>query len=130
MGQFGWTRREIPGVEFMPEIGGLPAETIDQAVERVLHVAGEYLDRVASRFFAEGARTSVVIAEHPAEAIIEYARDQRVDMIAMATHGRSGFARLLMGSVANDLVRSGVAPLFLVRPDKLHLEDKEPDLYC
>lgn len=57
--------------------------------------------------------------EDAAEALLEFAREQQVDLIAVATHGRSGLARMVMGSVADALLRSQVAPVYLVRPEAL-----------
>ena len=62
----------------------------------------------------------MVVAEDPAEQILNHAREEEVDLIAMATHGRTGLARLLMGSVAHNLLQARVAPLMLVRPGELH----------
>jgi len=56
------------------------------------------------------------LSDNPSEVIVDYAREQAVDLIAMATHGRSGLSRLVQGSVASQVVQSGVAPVLLVRP--------------
>jgi nucleotide-binding universal stress UspA family protein len=53
-----------------------------------------------------------------AKAIIDFARENKVDVIAMATHGRGGLNELVQGSVAAAVVRSGVAPVLLIRPAK------------
>jgi len=58
----------------------------------------------------------VVMGEEPAAAIIAFARRADVDFIVMATHGRSGLREVVQGSVAAEVVRSGVAPVLLVRP--------------
>ena len=47
----------------------------------------------------------------PAQAIARFADEENVDMIVMATHGRSGFLRLLMGSVAEAVVRQAKCPV-------------------
>lgn len=52
----------------------------------------------------------------PAEEIAAYARSSHVDMIAMATHGRAGISRLLVGSVAERVLRTSPVPVLLVRP--------------
>ena len=95
------------------------AETKVQAEERAVQEAEEYLSRIAGRFFPDGAVHQVTSAEEPVEAITEYALQQHVDLIALATHGRTGLPRMLMGSVASSLLGAHVAPLFLVRPDGL-----------
>ncbi len=51
----------------------------------------------------------------PAEEIIRYADHQGVEMIVMATHGRRGLARLLMGSVAESVVRQARCPVLTVK---------------
>ena len=58
----------------------------------------------------------VLLHEHPGEAIISTAKEMRPTFIAMATHGRSGLSELIHGSVAETVMRSGVAPVLLVRP--------------
>lgn len=47
----------------------------------------------------------------PAEALVQFADDENVDMIVMGTHGRTGFSRLLMGSVAEHVVRKANCPV-------------------
>jgi nucleotide-binding universal stress UspA family protein len=48
--------------------------------------------------------------------IIDRARQEHVDLIAMATHGRTGLMRALAGSVCERVIRSGVAPVVVLRP--------------
>jgi nucleotide-binding universal stress UspA family protein len=52
----------------------------------------------------------------PAEEITRYAVEKKVDLILMATHARSGISRLIMGSVAEKVVRTSNVPVWLVRP--------------
>lgn len=49
--------------------------------------------------------------------IIQYAKEQDVDMIVIGTHGRSGLMHLLMGSVAENVVRKAPCPVLTVKPD-------------
>jgi nucleotide-binding universal stress UspA family protein len=58
---------------------------------------------------------AVVTAAAPAAAIIEYANEYRVDLIVMGTHGRGAFAHLLMGSVAERVVRLAACPVLTVK---------------
>ncbi|MEZ4663771.1 MAG: universal stress protein [Caldilineaceae bacterium] len=53
-----------------------------------------------------------------AETICTYAQNKKVDVIAMATHGRSGLSRMLMGSVAEEVVRTSPIPVLLLRPEE------------
>ena len=68
--------------------------------------AEEYLDDVAARFFPGGAVKKVVVGQNPAEEIANYASEEKVDLIALATHGRTGLARVMMGSVAGELLKA------------------------
>jgi nucleotide-binding universal stress UspA family protein len=52
----------------------------------------------------------------PAEEVVTYARDNQIDLVAMATHGRTGLRHLLMGSVAEQVLRRLAIPVLLVRP--------------
>ena len=61
------------------------------------------------------ARVEVLFGR-PAEKIIEYAVKEGVDLIAMATHGRSGFSRWVFGSVAEKVLRATAFPILLIRP--------------
>ena len=56
-----------------------------------------------------------VVVGHPAEEILRYADEKEVDLILMATHGRSGIKRWALGSVADKVLRSSTIPVWLVR---------------
>lgn len=54
-------------------------------------------------------------SDAPAEEIVKYADAEQIDLIVMASHGRPGFSHLLMGSVAEKVVRTAPCPVFTVR---------------
>ena len=54
-------------------------------------------------------------SDNPADAIVEYARAHAVDLIVMGTHGRSAVEQLLVGSVAEKVVRKAPCPVLTVR---------------
>jgi nucleotide-binding universal stress UspA family protein len=54
----------------------------------------------------------------PAEQIIEYAAKNNVDVILMATHGRSGISRWAYGSIADKVLRSSPVPVMIIRPEE------------
>lgn len=94
-------------------LGGDPTE----AQARVVREAEDYLDSVAARLTGSGVKnvkTSVWYGP-PAPAIVEAAQMGKVDMIVMSTHGRSGLGRLILGSVAESVLRSTYTPILLVR---------------
>jgi nucleotide-binding universal stress UspA family protein len=61
------------------------------------------------------ARTVIRVSSSPAMAIVDYAREAQVDLIIMGTHGRGAMAHMLMGSVAERVVRLAPCPVLTVR---------------
>ena len=59
--------------------------------------------------------TSQVCVGPPAAAIVKAAADRAVDLIVLGTHGRQGVAHLMLGSVAEQVVRSAPCPVLTVR---------------
>jgi universal stress protein A len=59
--------------------------------------------------------THKLLVGDPAEAIVQTAESEKADLIVMGTHGRSGFTRLLMGSVAEAVVRKAKCPVLTVK---------------
>jgi len=58
---------------------------------------------------------TTVITGRPAHSIIEYAKAGGFDLIVMGTHGRTGFAHAVMGSVAEQVVRAAPCPVLTLR---------------
>ncbi|HET9224961.1 MAG TPA: universal stress protein [Roseiflexaceae bacterium] len=72
-----------------------------------------------------GYAVSVLIQSgDPARTIVDVAERQAVDVVAMATHGRTGLRRLVLGSVAEAVLRELTVPLVLVRPFKPGLDSQ------
>jgi nucleotide-binding universal stress UspA family protein len=57
----------------------------------------------------------IVKAGDPLRQVVEYARDESMDLIVLGTHGRSGVAHLFLGSVAERVVRTAPCPVLTVR---------------
>jgi nucleotide-binding universal stress UspA family protein len=78
--------------------------------------AKRYLSEIERRLSKKGlrVRTRVTLGS-PAEEILAAARSTGADLIAMATHGRSGVARVLLGSVAESVLRAAPLPVLLIR---------------
>jgi nucleotide-binding universal stress UspA family protein len=78
--------------------------------------ASDYLTHVSARLDSRGIRVRTLTRRgDPASEIVEAAREAGADLIAMTTHGRSGFGRLLFGSVAEAVLRHAEVPVFLMR---------------
>jgi nucleotide-binding universal stress UspA family protein len=100
--------------------GGAQSGAFAEHGEQQRHAAQQYLDGVAHRLQAAGVQTEthVVIARQPALAIIEGAHTYNATLIAMATHRRSGIARLLVGSVTDKVMRGATVPMLLYHPNE------------
>lgn len=84
----------------------------------VVREAEEYLAAVKARIAVEGlarVETSVWYGS-AADAIVEAAVFRNTDLIVMSTHGRTGLGRLVLGSVAESVLRATKTPILLLRP--------------
>lgn len=92
------------------------AEVLESLREAALSIAREYMDAQVAAMKEAGfnVRGEVVEGE-PVECILHYAGEWGVDLIAMATHGRSGLGRWVYGSVADRVLRSADHPVLLIR---------------
>lgn len=78
--------------------------------------AERYLNRIAKGMQSKGVKVSVVVLlGNPAEEIVRYAEENAVDLIVMASHGRSGPSRWAFGSVADKVFRGSCVPVLMIR---------------
>jgi nucleotide-binding universal stress UspA family protein len=89
---------------------------------------GQGFDRARERLESYLAKHSQTLAKHgfrvqciaefgdPSVVVVDCARQSQVDLIAMSTHGRSGLAAALIGSVASAVLKSASVPVLLTRP--------------
>jgi nucleotide-binding universal stress UspA family protein len=87
---------------------------IRQAVEQ----ARAYLEEIAAPLRRSGVQVDTAVQVHAvaAVAILDYVATNSVDMVAMATHGRGGWSRVALGSVADKVMRGMLLPVLLFRP--------------
>ena len=110
----------------MPQaIEGTTYFTVDDVPAR-LNEAREYLAPVAADLRRQGVRVTTD-ARHgePVTEIVAAARETGADIIAMTTHGRSGFSRLLFGSVAEAVLRQAEMPVLMMRPTERQVSAAE-----
>lgn len=94
-----------------------------------IEVAQSYLARIADRLRRGNLSvdTQVIIGEDVAAAIGDYAARQHADLIAIATHGRGGLARMIRGSVSDAVTRSARTSVLVLRPDhRIHEQPSQP----
>jgi nucleotide-binding universal stress UspA family protein len=85
-------------------------------LERQREEAEELLADAESRAADHGRSidTSVVVGQ-PADAIVDHATENAIDLIVVGSHGRTGFSRVLLGSVAERVARQAPVPVTIVR---------------
>lgn len=90
----------------------------DPELEERKIAARTYLEAIAEKVRATGAKADVrvVVGFQPAISIVDDASAHDLSMVAMQTHGRRGLARLLLGSVADKVIRSAHTPVLIYRP--------------
>jgi nucleotide-binding universal stress UspA family protein len=89
----------------------------DAEHEHEVELAREYLETVAARLRAVGLRVETVVTTHDrvAAGIMQEAIANDADLIAMVTHGRSGWKRFALGSVAQEVLHNAPLPLLVLR---------------
>jgi nucleotide-binding universal stress UspA family protein len=100
---------DTPKWDSGPEADPPPESTAGQAL-------GHLKSRVADEYTADAVETAVVHGE-PAEVILEYAQDHEIDIIVTGTHSRTGMDRLVIGSIAEQIIRESSVPVVTVRKD-------------
>jgi nucleotide-binding universal stress UspA family protein len=86
--------------------------------------AKQYIQEEANRLQAAGKRVTVrALVGQPSTMVAQVAHDEDVDIIMMATHGRGGLTRLVLGSVATATLQRAQVPVLLVRPSAVREGD-------
>lgn len=109
-----------------PDIPGSPGVPIEMPgaagrLQKERDEAFDYLEKAAVAFRENGLETeSVVLEGVVGEAIVSYANNNNIDLIAVATHGRTGLRRAVLGSITDYILRESGIPVLVIRP-------KEPE---
>jgi len=106
-------------------LAGIVVDTVDRELES-LERAETYLDDLKRTITDPGWSNSleaeqveaVVVYGETAPELIEMTPFEKADLLVMTTHGRTGIGRLLLGSVANKVLRQSKLPVLLIKPEK------------
>jgi nucleotide-binding universal stress UspA family protein len=115
------SRAQLLLVHVLPVLPLIPdayvaATTYNELLRGQRMGARKELDRLVRKAKAAGVRASGIVVDFgvPAERITRLARSRRADVIVMGTHGRTGFRRALLGSVAARVVATAGCPVLTV----------------
>jgi|WetSurMetagenome_2_1015567.scaffolds.fasta_scaffold382779_1 nucleotide-binding universal stress UspA family protein len=112
----------VAGQMFVPMSGSMIGDrpstqpTWQREAGKLYNQADKYLDKIQRSLIKKGlsVETSVLLG-NPAEAIVAFAAKNSIDLIIMASHGRSGVSRWASGSVTDKVFRSSCVPVLMVR---------------
>lgn len=94
----------------------LAVEEIERAEDEVRAAGAARLQKLVASLAEQGVRASYNIVDgDPAREINAFARANRIDLIAMTSHGRTGLVRAILGSVTDMVVREAEVPVLIVR---------------
>lgn len=102
-----------PGYDYLSYLAACREEGLS-----ILNRAAEYITQQSSIQFETGLVELEPFQGRIADAILEEASDWQADMLILGTHGRRGFSHILMGSVAESIIRIATIPVLLVRQIK------------
>lgn len=106
----------VPQYELIYSESVFPTGDGDDPKAVVREEAAEYLDDIAGQLEVDGIDVDVTLLNGRASTVIaDVAHGVDHSMIAMATHGRSGLSRLVIGSIAEEVVRTASNPILMVR---------------
>ncbi len=90
----------------------------DTAITRQKQEIETYLKEIATRLENQGIAIDIAVgtADQPARALLNLSRELQADAVALATRGQGGWQRLIMGSVADKIIRASPVPVLVVRP--------------
>lgn len=99
-----------------------------QRLREVIVGAEERTARFAGRHFGQLEDVQVMVPDSrdPCAAILDEAERTAADMIVMGTHGDTGLMRMILGSVAEQVVRRSTIPVLVMHRPKLHISENDP----
>jgi len=105
----------VPGGPAIP----VRTKSMEKRFQDELSRMPDYLEKLAQPLRDKGLDVECVVLQGiPSETIITYAKENKVNLIAMATHGHSGLRQVVMGSTVEYVVKHGGLPVLLVTPQK------------
>ncbi|MCK5586935.1 universal stress protein [Candidatus Bipolaricaulota bacterium] len=117
------TAREIPEVDLLVVVEPVRlaasayfgSDKVDEVQEAARKSAEQYLEGIKQKIGLNTADVKVnVITGIPADEILDFVDQNKIDLVVMSSHGRSGMSRWFLGNTVEKVLRSSSAPVFLV----------------
>jgi nucleotide-binding universal stress UspA family protein len=105
-----------PPYIYPPEMPISIEEYLEYEKKRTTEICHSYLDDIKKHLSKNGITTIAAVEEGiPADVIINFSKENSIDLIVMSTHGRTGFSHWAFGSIAEKVLKGAPCPVFLVR---------------
>ena len=111
----------VPGYAFPEGVMVAGPEVMNELLQEIDRSLESWKKEAVSRGASDPK--TIAIQGSAAQEIIRFAEDQGIDLIVVGTHGRGGLAHVLLGSVAEKVVRKAPCPVLTVRASDHRLED-------
>jgi nucleotide-binding universal stress UspA family protein len=99
-------------------------------IEKMVEITKQSIKKYFVKLSVKSIKVdSVFFAGHIAEQIVDYAEEQKIGLIVMATHGRSGIRRWVLGSVAAKVVSATEQPMLLIRANDMSPKRRKKQLF-
>ncbi len=106
------------GSDIDPHVFEIMQKNTKMVDEERISYAARYLKQVINQIKQDGVKFEAeVLVGHVADRLVDYIDANKIDLVLIATHGRSGISRWVRGSVADKVLRSSQAPVLMVRAD-------------
>lgn len=116
----------VPPAQWVDTTLTIPYPT-EEIINREIEETREYLNAKIEQLQAEGLMArSVIEVGHAPDTILNVCDKENIDVVVMATHGRTGFSKALFGSVALSVLHQGYRPLLVVRPQIQPKKSEQP----
>ena len=107
---------DLGKVLFVNRTDKLPTD-FERLGEQQLAEAQKYLEEIQQRLQGSGIKVSIHVEQaDPRDAIINFAKEEKVDLVVMNSAGKSNWMRWISGSIADQVLRSAPCPVLVVRP--------------
>ncbi len=104
---------DIPGSPAVP----IRSSSMPEQLKKEYNIAKAYLTKVSRPIRGQGIQiVCKTLIGFPGPTIVSYANENNIDLIAIASHGHSGLRNVLLGSVAEYIVRESGLPILMIRP--------------
>jgi nucleotide-binding universal stress UspA family protein len=108
-------------VAWAEEVAGAPSKTggwTEETIHSEAEKAKAYLEHLAKPLRMQGVNVECMVVQGSliGDDIINYAQNNKIDLICIATHGHSGLGRAVFGSVADHVLRKSGLPILVIKP--------------